>query len=73
MKIIWLKKIIQVTDSIPWVCCASGNVFGKAWGYDDDNDGGVEIVGCLVFNDDNYDGDGECIIDDDFCNQKVYF
>ena len=22
----WLKKIIQVTDSIPWVRCASGNV-----------------------------------------------
>ena len=23
----WRKKIIQVTDSIPWVRCASGNVY----------------------------------------------
>ena len=26
LKLFWLKKIIQVTDSIPWVRCASGNV-----------------------------------------------
>ena len=26
LKQFWLKKIIQVTDSIPWVRCASGNV-----------------------------------------------
>ena len=26
-EIICLKKIIQVTDSIPWVRCASGNVY----------------------------------------------
>ena len=25
-KYFWLKEIIQVADSIPWVCCASGNV-----------------------------------------------
>ena len=27
LKLFWLKKIMQVTDSIPWVRCASGNVF----------------------------------------------
>ena len=27
LKSFWLKKIIQVTNSIPWVRCASGNVF----------------------------------------------
>ena len=27
LKSFWLKKIIQVTDSIPWVRCASGNVY----------------------------------------------
>ena len=26
LKSFWLKEIIQVTDSIPWVRCASGNV-----------------------------------------------
>ena len=26
LKLFWLKKIIQVMDSIPWVRCASGNV-----------------------------------------------
>ena len=26
LKSFWLEKIIQVTDSIPWVRCASGNV-----------------------------------------------
>ena len=26
LKLFWLKKITQVTDSIPWVRCASGNV-----------------------------------------------
>ena len=27
LKSFWLEKIIQVTDSIPWVRCASGNVY----------------------------------------------
>ena len=27
LKLFWLKKITQVTDSIPWVRCASGNVW----------------------------------------------
>ena len=39
---------------------------GKAWGYDDhddddDADGGDEIVVCLVFDDDIYDGNGKYI------------
>ena len=30
LKLFWLKKFIQVTDSIPWVRCASGNVLRMA-------------------------------------------
>ena len=32
-KLFWLKKIIQVTDSIPWVRCASGNVSSSKGTY----------------------------------------
>ena len=35
----WLKKISQVVDSIPWVRCASGNVYNLK----DDEEGGRDV------------------------------